>query len=54
MVSDNTPALRLYARCGFTEVRRVPLKPVVANDRTEWVEDPDFAAAERFTCYMRR
>jgi perosamine synthetase len=54
VISNNIAALRLYERCGFAEFKRVPLRQVVAHNRTEWIEDPKDEAPERFNCYMQQ
>ena len=36
--SDNEKAIALYQRCGFKEVRKIPLKRVIKGDTIRWVE----------------
>ncbi len=38
--SNNSKALRLYQKLGFTEVKRIPLIKVVTSDRIEWKNAP--------------
>lgn len=40
VVSDNTKAIALYSRAGFSQVERIPLKKVVSNGVVVWEELP--------------
>lgn len=53
--SDNKKAIALYERCGFKEIKRMPLKKVVSYDKVSWVEIKSRAPqqAERYNSYMK-
>lgn len=51
--SDNKKAIKLYERCGFREVNRVPMKKVVEEDRTSWLEVSGNQKGERTNIYMK-
>lgn len=52
---DNKKAIALYKRCGFKEIKRVPLKKVVGKDRISWIEVKGLKKnnAERYNSYMK-
>jgi RimJ/RimL family protein N-acetyltransferase len=51
--SDNTRAIDLYKRCGFTKVRQVPLRETKDIDRVIWVEDTAYRGkVKRKNLYM--
>ncbi len=54
--SDNPRAIRLYERCGFAEMGRVPLERVVEGDVTRWVEvtEPSRATSQRYFVTMQQ
>jgi RimJ/RimL family protein N-acetyltransferase len=54
VLADNDRALRLYERCGFAEVRRVPLRRVEEGDTVRWVEAEAAGPAVRALVIMRR
>lgn len=51
--SDNEKAIKLYKRCGFREINRVPMKKVVEKDKVSWIEIPNNEKGERFNVYMK-
>ena len=52
--SDNKKAIELYSRCGFQEVKKIPLKKVEESDRVLWVEQEDSSIdAQRYFTQMK-
>lgn len=51
--ADNCRAIGFYARCGFREIRKIPLKKVVETDSVRWEESMDNPGnAERYFTVM--
>jgi RimJ/RimL family protein N-acetyltransferase len=52
--SDNQRAIALYNRCGYKEIKKIPLKKVAENDMIKWIELPDDfkGKAERYFSIM--
>lgn len=50
VLSDN-PALKFYKRCGFVEIKRIPLKKNIENDIIYWSEDKDANNSSRKIIY---
>jgi RimJ/RimL family protein N-acetyltransferase len=51
--SDNTPAVKLYERCGFRPVKKVPLKRIREGDCIYWIETEEpSTVVERYLSYM--
>lgn len=47
VLSDN-PALSFYRKLGFKESRRVPLKSILNEELTTWIEDESIADSKRY------
>lgn len=50
--SDN-PAVGFYEKCGFVEMKRVPLRPTHKPDMVRWIEDPECENAEASLVYLQ-
>lgn len=50
--SDNEKAIKLYNRCGFKEVKRIPIKKEIHNSIVTWVEKPG-EKGDKYTVYMK-
>ena len=50
--SDNEKALSLYMRCGFKEIKRIPLQRKIVNKVVTWIEVPGIKS-DRFAVYMK-
>lgn len=52
--SDNEKAIKLYERCGFREINRVPMKKIVEKNRVDWIEIQNSNEKfERYNIYMK-
>lgn len=53
--SDNKRAINLYSRCGFKEIKRVPLQKIIEKDRVSWVESKGLPLSnvKRYNSYMK-
>jgi len=54
--TDNTAAIKLYRRCGFTELKKIPLKKIVKADRVSWVTEQEVykGKSERYFLQMKK
>ena len=54
--SENTKAKKLYSRCGFSEVRDIPLKKTVNEEAIRWVEivDGNMLVVDRYFTLMHK
>lgn len=51
---DNERAIRLYKRCGFEIVKKIPLKKIIEGNMTRWEEDPKLKKnIERYHVQMK-
>lgn len=50
---DNKKAIALYKRCGFTEVKKIPLKKVVERSIVRWEEDLTLKKPKRYNLQMK-
>lgn len=52
--SDNSRAFKLYQRCDFVEIKRIPLKKEKQNGRVSWIEDVNKKESiQRYNVYMK-
>ncbi|OGH51229.1 MAG: hypothetical protein A3H17_01220 [Candidatus Levybacteria bacterium RIFCSPLOWO2_12_FULL_37_14] len=52
--SDNSRALKLYQRCDFIEIKRVPLRKEEQDGRVSWIEDVGKKRnIQRYNVYMK-
>ena len=54
VLADNERAIRLYERCGYQPIKRIPLIKQVGIDRVDWIEAPETTEpAERYFLQMK-
>lgn len=49
--SDNQRAIALYKRCGFEEIRKIPLKRIIKGETTQWIKIDKVRPKERVERY---
>ncbi|MCK7470090.1 MAG: hypothetical protein MZU95_04240 [Desulfomicrobium escambiense] len=53
--SDNSRALKLYERLGFTEIQRIPLVKISKENSSEWIQaiNQPYEEIKRYFIVMR-
>ena len=52
VLNDNSKALRLYTRCGFSVSSIIPLRKAEHNGKINWIEDMFLEKPEKFLLHM--